>query len=107
MIESRRAIADRDFKYKDRDNNNVVSLEEYKYSHQRPGSARDKLLEKETFISRDINDDGKIHYTENEEFIKLLFKTLDVNNNGQLSVEEQKTVAFKKFQKKIFFKISY
>lgn len=105
MIESRRALADRDFKYKDSDNNNVVSLEEYKYSHQRPGSARDKLLEKGTFISRDINDDSKIHYTENEEFIKLLFKTLDVDNNGQLSVKEQKTVTFKKFQKIAFSKL--
>ena len=94
-IKWRYSVAKKDFEYKDTDRNNIVSLEEYKNSHQRPRSRR----EKGTFISRDMNDDGEITFAENEEFIESLFLRLDVDKDGQLSAIEQKVSAFKSFQK--------
>jgi len=94
-IKWRYSVAKKDFEYKDTDRNSIVSLEEYKNSHQRPRSRR----EKGTFISRDMNDDGEITFAENEEFIESLFLRLDVDKDGQLSAIEQKVSAFKSFQK--------
>jgi len=104
MIDWRRDIAVKDFSFKDRNNDEIISLEEYKYSHQRPGRAWETLLEKGTYISRDINDDGEIQYSENEAFIELLFKRLDRDNDGELSPAEQKNSDFRTSQKIRFSK---
>lgn len=105
MVERLHGLAQKDFEYKDVDKNKVVSLEEYKNSHRRPGNNGYQLLEKGTFLSRDINDDGEIHFAENEEFIESLFLRLDVDNDDQLSAMEQKASAFKRFQKISFTKV--
>ena len=104
MIDWRRDIAVKDFSFKDRNNDEIISLEEYKYSHQRPGRAWETLLEKGTYISRDKNEDGEIQYSENEAFIELLFKRLDRDNDGKLSPAEQKNSDFRTSQKIRFSK---
>ena len=104
MIDWRRDIAVKDFSFKDRNNDEIISLEEYKYSHQRPGRAWETLLEKGTYISRDKNEDGEIQYSENEAFIELLFKRLDRDNDGELSPAEQKNSDFRTSQKIRFSK---
>jgi len=105
LIERHSYIAQKDFEYKDSDSNDIISLEEYKNSHKNPEKFRDIISNRGPYLSRDKNDDGDIYYSENEEFIELLFKKLDVDTNNYLSVKEQSNFAFKKYQKFNFSKL--
>lgn len=82
--------AKRDMKSKDKDESGSVSLEEYIQSKAPNPKIRQSPTGPQPVLVPDQNLDGIISRTELEDFLGEIFKSLDKNNDGELSPREQK-----------------